>query len=261
MQLKKWLWKELYFDGVDLNEFCLQGMNRYIQPDVEYGNSIGFYSASKAKDLPYSALVSKPSGFIWNGALEKTSISIKDSFFLNKTKLDRKLEFSLNEESLLFDFVSRFVVISKNERPAEIAGQKVEHKSSNIYRQYSACHSAIVPVGNDLLLEFSSIGAEIPPGFDEVFYIRDESQRAGIYRWIVHHRLIVNPLKANLILRCCNPRFEGVVPWQKFIPGQLKRQLFRIREKALPSFPFMVVGEVSVSAGADVKLHTKVEII
>lgn len=228
--------------------------------DVEYGNASCFYSAVKCNDAPHlGGAFGDKEYLVWRGKLVNTDILITDDAFVSGDCLNRSLNFSIQSESRVFDFVSRFVVYSFNDRKGYIDDKAYPHVSKNIYRQFAVTSGVSVPVGETAYLKFSSLGAQVPEGFDEVFYIRDESKDLLGCRWIVHHRLIVNPKKVRLIVRSCNPRFEGVLPFEQCLPDILKRPLFRVREAHFPNFPIMAVGEAILKQGEDASLCTQVK--
>ena len=232
--------------------------------DVEFGNADSFYSGFKTNSLPHkNSLPLKKkdidSNWCWKGDLIRTNLNLKDSWLFNsKEKLNRKLSFYATEDSYLYDMVSRFVVKSTTSNSATIADQKYPHLSKNLYYQYQANTSVRVPISTSQYIEFSSESSLIPKGFKEVFYIRDETKDGEYYNWIVHHRLIVDPNECNLILRGCNPRIEGVLPLQNFIPKIIKKIFFRIREIKYPNFPIMTVGETCLPKNKSAQLATKV---
>lgn len=231
--------------------------DRLIQLDIEFGNAAGFFSGSKqgiciGKDYENS-LVRKFTADITDAKLE-----IEEKCFSSECKIIRSIKFTAISESQLYDMVSRYVVLS-NDRPAYIAGKKITHACSNIYHQFPV-KEAKVPLGDAHWLKFSDDGSSEHPAFDSVFYVRDESIENGMKRWIVHHRKIVKPDIARLIVRSCNPRFEGALPAQRLIPQFIKRELFRIRESRYPSFPLMAVGEVSLSNGCVTEINTLMQI-
>ena len=231
--------------------------------DVEYGNSDSFYSAIKSQSFPYyidRLECNQLHLFKWEGRLVRSKVEIEDEVFKNADRIERALKFNFIDESSLYDLVSRFVVYSNNSRVAKILDKVIQHESSNLYHQYSANSSLCVPIGDDQYLHFSSAARKIPSGFDEVFYVRDEAVINGKYRWIVHHRLIANPNKANLVVRSCHPKIEGVLPGQYLLPKLLKHYLFRIRERKYPNFPVMCVGEIDIPKGECAFISTTVEI-
>ena len=230
--------------------------------DVEYGNASYFYSGVKQKGSAHlgGAFVCSRD-YEWEGNLVHTNLNLYDNLRLSDKHLDRRLLFHVREDSRLFDFVSRFVVYSNDSRPGRINGKEYVHRSNNIYYQFPIGGEVSVPVGESGRLQFESIGAEIPSGFNEVFYIRDEGRDENGYRWIVHHRLIVDPNQVRLVLRSCNPRFEGPLPYEQYLPNRIKRPLFRIRESHYPSFPIMTVGEAHLLAGDRVSIRTAVELV
>lgn len=235
----------------------------HLQFDVEYGNSISFYSGVKSCSLPYSQVQidsESQKRFKWFGELEKTSLDLEEAWLKDGGEVVRNLKFKFKEDSYLYDMVSRFVVYSETPEAALIGRNFFSHRSSNIYYQFENVNKVEIPYDGKSKIVFLSGKSEIPKGFKEVFYIRDEKKTEKGYKWIVHHRLIVDPLLANLILRCCHPKFEGVVAFQDYFPDFLKRKFFRIRESKYPNFPFMTVGECMVSAGEIATIKTKVRV-
>jgi len=227
--------------------------------DVEYGNASYFYSGVKRKGAQHLGGAFRVREYLqWKGDLARTDVLISDDVSVRESCLERNLTFAIQGKSEVFDFVSRFVVYSFNDRAGYIDGKAFRHNSKNIYRQFAVKSEVSVPVGKGAYLKFASLGVQVPDGFEEVFYIRDESKDSLGYRWIVHHRLIVNPKKVRLVLRSCNPRFEGVIPFERFLPNILKRPLFRVREARFPNFPIMVVGEAMLSQGQAASLRTQV---
>jgi hypothetical protein len=225
--------------------------------DVEFGNSHGFFSATKAK----KQLLEAESGEInYEASFQDANLSVTDSCSIGIDYFDRKVNFEIASESRLYDLVSRYVVLS-NERSAEISGITIRHTNSNIYYQYSASKT-IVPIGNDDYIQFGDIGTTQHESFDNVFYVRDEATESnGMRRWIVHHRMIVKEEALNLIVRCCHPIWNRPVPAQSLIPNFIKRQLFRIRERRYPNFPFMAVGEVSLPSGQLFDIKTRIKLL
>lgn len=237
--------------------------NGRLEFDVEYGNSVSFYSGSKTKTMPKinpSIFNGQATSVSWQGALKKSSIKLTEYWCVNNENLVRKLSFDSVGDSELFDMVSRFVVYSPTPTPASIAEHSYPHNSVNLYYQYENVDKVTVPISTEENIVFEPGNSFVPKGFKEVFYIRDEAKTELGYRWIVHHRLIIDPDISELILRCCNPRFEGVVPFQQFLPKFIKKQFFRIREAKFPSFPFMAVGEYQLSAGDNAVIETQVSI-
>ncbi len=231
--------------------------------DVEFGNADSFYSAKKTATLPYDStqfIENNLYHYEWAGRLNRTNIKLEDKICESGKVLVRKLVFHFNAQSFLFDMVSRFVIFSNNKRPASIANLLVEHKCSNLYYQFSADHPLKVPVRDNQYLVFSTLNCIVPSGFKEVFYVRDEAVSDGKYKWIVHHRLIVDPAKAKLIVRGCHPKIEGILPCQNLFPECLKRYLFRIRERKYPGFPIMSVGEIEVAKGDCAQMSTRIEL-
>lgn len=227
--------------------------------DVEFGNAKSFFSASKAGINSFDA--SQESQTLdYEGKIAGAQLKINDTLNFEEKELKRYTRFSTKIDSELFDFVSRFVVLS-NYRKAYIASVKIDHNCTNNYHQYSV-NSAIVPIGTEGYLRFSNYNSASHPLFERVFYIRDESiESNGMRRWVVHHRLIVKEETTNLIIRCCHPRFEGPVPFQKIIPHAVKKKLYRIREMYNPNFPFMAVGESPVNSNEQLVIGTRIQLI
>lgn len=229
--------------------------------DVEYGNASHFYSGVKHRGSPHlGGGLRCPGAFKWGGSLIYTNVNLSDTLCLSGKCLERQLSFDICSESRIYDFVSRFVIYSDDARPGRINGKDYSHKSNNIYYQFPVGGEVSVPVSKSQRVRFESLGAEVPKGFNEVFYIRDEGRDDKGYRWIVHHRLIVDPFQVRLILRSCNPRFEGRLPLEQYLPHTLKRPFFRIRECRYPNFPFMAVGEACLSKGCRASISTAVEL-
>lgn len=230
-----------------------------LQLDVEFGNAEGFFSASKT-DLQASIIKKNDKFSNYDAGICGANLSIGDLIDVKSNGLIRNVQFVPMRDSKLFDLVSRFVVIS-NDRCARIAGNEVKHTCKNIYHQYKT-DDVIVPVGTDNYLKFQGQNSKGHPSFETVFYIRDEGiEKDGMKRWIVHHRIIVDQNAANLIVRSCNPVLEGPLPMQWMIPALIKRKLFRIRERKLPNFPLMTVGEVLVKKYHTFNICTSVEFL
>lgn len=238
-----------------LNEFIKNGQ---LSIDIEFGNQHNFFSGSRDGFCNDTQYLSEALHRTLDVAIPESKGEVTESVLIDKKKLIRSLTFSAKKDALLFDFVSRYVVLS-DQRHAYISDIEIKHNNSNIYYQYPEDTFVKVPLGDKHWLEFSTVDSSVEPYFDNVFYIRDESQPNGQYKWIVHHRKIVKPEFADLILRGCNPRIEGVIPYQKYIPRILKNMLFRIREKKYPNFPLMTVGVVNVK-GRLLKLTTEIRL-
>lgn len=224
-------------------------LSQMLRLDVEYGNAQGFFSASK-NGHPTLPVTQPARSSEYDTRIPGAAIAITDSTVATNSELTRSTRFKTLQTCRLFDLVSRFVVLS-NDRAARIAATEVWHSSENIYHQY-VTNDVVVPIGKHGYLRFFDDASTGHPLFENVFYIRDEVvEENGLKRWIVHHRMIVNRQNTNLIVRCCHPKFEGPLPFQSLIPHALKRRLFRIRERQLPNFPFMSVGESIVDS-----LHT-----
>jgi len=233
--------------------------NKLLQLDLEFGDAEGFFSASKSG---LHILISEQSekSLNYEAKIRDTTISINDSTSNKGNELNRNTQFILKTDSNLFDLVSRFVVLS-NDRCARIAGNEIQHNCKNIYHQHST-NDVIVPAGTDDYLQFKDLNSTGHLNFKNVFYIRDEGiEKNGMKRWIVHHRMIVDQHAADLIVRCCHPILEGPLPLQRIIPAGMKRKLFRIRERKLPNFPLMAVGEVLVKKDYSFNIGTRVQIL
>lgn len=227
--------------------------------DVEFGNSEGFFSAAKKRNPPTLTANLLDTGE-YVAEIEGANLKVLDSISLCDNEISRITSFSAEKSSKLYDFVSRFVVLS-DAREAIISGKKIKHYSKNIYHQYPT-DSVTVPVGTSNFLKFTDNESKCHPLFERVFYVRDEGvDHSGMKRWIVHHRIIVKQNIANLVLRCCHPKFEGPVPFQHMIPRMLKSKLYRIRESRKPNFPFMTIGESTLNAGEKVAIGTRIEVI
>ncbi|MCE8014828.1 hypothetical protein HOP62_01915 [Halomonas sp. MCCC 1A17488] len=227
--------------------------------DIEFGNSVGYYSfknhSNKAQEISVIA-----SDISFSPELFGTHVTIGDRRKLSNNELLRAVKFSFCEVSKVYDLVSRFVVYSSNDRPAKINDKEIVHKNSNIYYQYPVT-SLRVPVSGSTWLDFDFTFSNDIEGMQSVCYVRDEKRDALGYRWIVHQRMIADPEKSNLIIRSCNPRYEGVLPYQSLYPRWLKKQLFRIRERKYPSFPVMAVGEATVEKGMTCSLGARVKVV
>jgi hypothetical protein len=236
----------------------MKGLVQNIEFDVEFGNSIGFFSGKKSGHYS-NATFKENKKLTLNGSLDKTSVSVLDTY--QDTELNeilRKTQFTALNNSQLFDLVSRFVVQSENDT-ARINNKNIFHNSSNIYHQMNVDEDSVIkiPIDNGWIV-FKPTKTHQQDGFKQVFYLRDESNKNGQYRWIVHHRLIADASHAKMILRCCHPVMEGVVPFEKLIPRFMKIPLFRIRESTYPNFPFMVVGESTLFQGQSIELKTRI---
>lgn len=226
--------------------------------DVEFGNSHGFFSSNRLfPNLYIPGQVFKKNSF--SGQIKSASIRVNDCLETLGTGTKRTLSFDFLSPASLFDMVSRYVVIDTGtQRSAVINGRSVEHKCTNLYQQYEADH-VCVPVGKNGWIDFEGTQEGMPKNFFEhVFYVRDEQHDQRGYRWIVHHRIVATSRAERLILRGCNPRFEGPAPaWlNDCIPNWIRQRLFRIREARFPSFPLMVIGENTLPAGHRITLTT-----
>lgn len=244
-----------------MNHTSIQGLlrSRLLRLDVEFGNAKGFFSASKSGAQPLDPS-QPPQTSEYEAGIPDAKLKINDSVIVADQNLTRNTIFSAKQDCDLFDLVSRFVVLS-NDRKARIANTEIQHSCKNIYHQH-AVKGVTVPIGTNSFLQFTDFNTAGHPLFDRVFYVRDEAiESGGLKRWIVHHRLIVKQQTANLIVRCCHPKFEGPLPFQKIIPQALKEKLFRIREKQNPNFPFMAVGEVPLNANHQVDIRTRIQLV
>ncbi|TDM56044.1 hypothetical protein [Aliivibrio fischeri] len=226
--------------------------------DIEFGNQYGFFSGTRDgvcdKEIYGKKVIDR--SFDVDNCVAKGKV--KEIINIKSDSLVRELDIHAIQDSFLFDFVSRFVVLS-NDRNAHISNVEIKHNNTNIYYQYSDDKPVKAPLGDKHWLEFINEGSSIEKYFDNVFYIRDESQSDGRYKWIVHHRKIVKPEYSELILRGCNPRIEGVIPYQEYLPRIIKSILFRIRERKYPNFPLMTVGVVNVKNDF-LKIKTKLRL-
>lgn len=239
-------WASLFEDGL-------------LRLDIEFGNARTFFSGSKCRPELYSA-GSLPSAD-YDAQIPGASLSIGDHVVVESSSLSRTLIAETRDDALLFDLVSRYVLIDQSRsRQASINGIAVGHACSNLYHQYPA-DVVRVPVGRDSWLEFTgSFIGDMPAHFEHVFYVRDEAVVDGGNRWIVHHRMIATADAEVMTLRGCNRLLDGPVLSyiNALVPRFIKRRLFRIRERELPHFPFMVVGENRIAAGTPLGLSTKV---
>lgn len=244
--------------SADFFEYALR--NNLLGLDVEYGNSLGFFSGIRDKKSFYKILA-KNGAIDFDAEISNASLRIHDEVAIKKTCVSRKTRFTALKNAALFDAVSRFVVVDETaSRSAKINNREVHHCESNIYYQYPA-GNVQVPIGRDKWLHFTGTAAGVPEGvFEHVFYVRDEFKNNNGNRWIVHHRAVATPLAERLIIRGCNPRFEGPLPeWlNSSVPGWLKQGLFRIRERRWPNFPIMALGENTLRAGHCIELNTQV---
>lgn len=213
--------------------------------DIEFGNQYSFFSGSREGYVIESYDFRNKLTRAFKAEIPKAKGELLESLEFSKKKLVRELKFTPENEAVLYDFVSRYVVWSSSKK-AIIGSRIIEHSSSNLYYQYSSHNSVKIPISNKGWLGFDDSNSSLEPYFDNVFYIRDEAFDGKHYKWVVHHRKIVKPQYAEFILRCCNPKFEGVVPLQHYIPKIAKKLFFRIRERKYPSFPLMSVGVVNV---------------
>ncbi len=214
---------------------------------VEFGNSHNFFSALENNPL------------LMNAMIPAAKLDIIDTVKFETGQAIRDLSFLALDESFLFDAVSRFVVYSRSNRPAYIADQKIWHSNSNIYQQYSHSKPRI-PIGDDDWITFEDNLSDYPAGFDNVFYVRDESCDEKGYKWIIHHRFIAKIESAELIVRGCHPKFNKPFKFQALWPAWLKRKLYRIRESDYPFFPIQSVGEVCIPENTKFFIRTKIQV-
>lgn len=229
--------------------------------DIEYGNQYTFFSARKNIKNYYNLNVSALDFDIsFQSKIKNASGLIIDKcIYQDDNTITRNVIFHPDKNCYLFDFVSRFIVTSTSPI-AYIANKKIEHTNSNLYHQYTSKNCLVeIPLNDKWKVVFREINSSYEKYFHNVFYLRDEYSENGNFRWIVHHRKIVNINFANLVIRSCNPRIEGVIPFDKFIPKLLKKPLFRIREKHYPNFPIMAVGVVNVDT-ANLYLNTEIRL-
>lgn len=231
--------------------------NNYLCLDLEFGNADGFFSGSK-KNSCDSSIYLGCFNRTFDTEIKGVKLTVCEKYDVSDAVISRGVNYSINAKSRIYDFVSRFVVFS-NDRNAVINNISIRHKCSNIYYQYPVSNVK-VPIGDSCWLNFENNNSSNDDLFENVFYIRDESVDAGMKKWIVHHRKIVKPEVAELIIRCCNPRLEGPLKLNKYIPRFIANKLFRIREARYPNFPFMAVGEVDLHAGFNVQINTKISL-
>ncbi len=224
--------------------------------DVEFGNSHRFFSASKNNFLPNYE--NSESSHV-SAMIPAATLDITDTVKFETGQFTRDLSFLALERSYLFDAVSRFVVYSQSNRPAYIASKEIWHSNSNIYHQYPYAKPRL-PIGDNEWITFGDNLSDLPSGFDNVFYIRDESHDEKGYRWIVHHRFIAKIDSAHLIVRGCHPKFNKPFKLQAIWPEWLKRKLYRIRESNYPFFPIQSVGEVSIPENKKFSIRTKIQV-
>lgn len=229
--------------------------------DVEFGNASGFFSGARA--LPHLYAAPRLPGVVeYDAKLDCAELHVTDRFEGTGDRSTRVLSFAAAGHCELFDVVSRYLVIdTSRRRSAVINGVTVAHRSSNLYHQYPA-GLVRVPVGADAWLEFAGAQSGMSQGaFEHVFYVRDELANERGNRWVVHHRIVATSRAHRLVLRGCNPRFEGPAPrWlNSTIPALFKRPLFRIRERRFPRFPFMVIGENPIPDGHKLTLRTTIQ--
>lgn len=230
---------------------------KYCKFDIEYGNSVGFFSGTKSLTYDFKTQQSEYEKNLL-GKLDKTRIKVKDRVQSNFEGIHRSTDFIAHDDSLLFDLVSRFVVWTSLPC-AKINSNLYTHESKNLYYQFDVVENSSVEIDvSEGQLIFKPVKIFPPKGFKQVIYIRDEQQENGLYKWVVHHRLIVDEHQSNMILRCCHPRFEGVVAAQNCIPKFIKRKFYRIRETKYPNCPFMTVGESTLKKDQVVSLKTRI---
>lgn len=232
--------------------------NNLLSLDIEFGNAAGFFSGHK-NNVCSNEKYAESFDRVFIPTLEKTGLEIRENYFISSDEINRNICYLVKGESKIFDLVSRYVVLSDS-RPAFIDKKIITHACSNIYHQFPV-GKVKVPIGNNGWLYFSDNNSTEHPFFNSVFYVRDEAvEENGMKRWVVHHRKIVKQEVANLIVRSCNPRLEGELPFQWIIPRFLKKELFRIREAKFPNFPIMAVGEVLLNSGFHAKINTTIKL-
>ncbi|WP_421312022.1 hypothetical protein [Aeromonas veronii] len=236
--------------------------NDIFQIDIEFGNENTYFSG-KRNIIPYQTPYDIDTEFSISFEAEIEGAKGKVSDKIEKVANNvwhRNVSFYTYSDSHLFDFVSRYVVKTKSPI-AYINNKVVKHQCSNIYYQCLSSNLTVeVPIDDNFNLIFRELCSSQEDSFDNVFYLRDESIDNGTYKWIVHHRKIVKIEQAKLILRGCNPRFEGVLPFQHLVPQILKKPFFRIRESRYPRCPIMAVGVVDVS-NVDFNLMTEIRLV
>ncbi len=242
-----------------ISELCDRGLLRF---DVEFGNANAFFSASRSLPNIYERGGLEES-CAYGAAIKGAELSIAETRSLKgEDTLIRRVSYAPLTDSSLYDAVSRFVVLDTGSgRSARINDREIFHRNSNIYYQYPA-GSVRIPIGERNWLDFTGEQIGMPSrGFEHVFYVRDERQVSQGNLWIVHHRVIATLHAERLVVRGCNPRFEGPLPrWaNSLIPRALRERLFRIREARYPNFPLMAVGENTLSAGHRLSLTTRIE--
>lgn len=226
--------------------------------DIEYGNVHGFFSGARAlthgDGEPFCGGVRE-----FTGHLKQAAVRMEDHVVVEPDRLLRRLTFTMLDDALVYDLVSRFVVIDRSfSRDGWIHGHAIRHASHSVYHQYPAT-SAVVPMGDaQWLTARFSVEGDVPLNMAHVAYIRDEARTSEGNRWILHHRLIALPQADNLALRGCNPRFDRPVPAavNQLVPLSIRRLLYRIRETRWPHAPVMAVAHARWRAGQQVTLVT-----
>ncbi|HFQ5583141.1 TPA: hypothetical protein ACGVBR_002506 [Vibrio vulnificus] len=236
--------------------------NNIFQLDIEFGNENTYFSGKRNISLyqfPYD--MDTEFSISFEAEIEGAKGKVTDKIDkVSDNVWHRNVMFHAYSDSHLFDFVSRYVIRTRSPI-AYINNKLVKHQCSNIYHQFLSSDLTVeVPIDDNLSLIFRELYSSQEDSFDNVFYLRDESIENETYTWVVHHRKIVKIDQAKLVLRGCNPRFEGVLPFQKIVPQFLKKPLFRIRESKYPSCPIMAVGVVDVS-NFDFNLMTEIRLV
>ena len=223
--------------------------------DFEFGNRHGTFSGTSETNINFKNLEGVFNTY--SSKLSKNNVFICETRKYSNYKLIREIQLKPKSSINLFDFVSRFTVLTKSKKPAEICGHKILHKSSNIYYQKKASN-VIIPINDKKSIIFENLTHDVNQGFDNVMYVRDECIESNFYKWVVHHRLIAN--NSNFVLIGCNRIIKGEITLQNLVPKYLKKFFYRIREKSLPNFPFMVINEKIVDNNKPLNIKTKLYI-
>jgi len=239
---------------------------KQIQFDVEFGNIFESFSGSRM----YPDLYNCESKLIQRMATTRANIESAEIVLTDEIKISEKalihrdVKFEIANDSLLYDMVSRFVVIdSSMKRPAFINNVAVNHNSSNIYYQFPNA-TVIVPIGNEKWIKFNGSQQGVwENNFEHVFYLRDEAISRDGNRWIVHQRIIATENANTLAIRICHPLYNKPIPKRlnSILPEYIKMKLFRIREKRYPNFPIMTIGQNKVEKGRIILLRSNVELV
>ena len=230
--------------------------NNQLKLGVEYGNKYGTFNGSKDKRL----FLNNPNGEfgLESNFLDNKKVFIRDKRECSDKVLKRKLSICPENNIYLYDFVSRFIIKTTSNKPAKINSRFITHRSRNLYYQEEAKFASI-PIDEDNYVTFKNLNQYKHKGFDEVIYIRDEKIEDGKYFvWIIHHRLISN--SKNNVLIGCNRFYKGEIIMHKILPNFFKNPLYRIREKSLKNFPFMVINESNISNEMKLDIETVIEI-